>query len=88
MDQKPFYQTSSKLKHHFLNIKRTQTCSSIGDQTQTPYFWLRTNELRTLNVILTRTSIFSTSNELKHVHLVVIELEHPIFGLERLYIKL
>ena len=26
---------------------------------------------------------FSTPNELKHVHLLVIELEHPIFGFEQ-----
>ena len=26
---------------------------------------------------------FSTPNELEHVHLLVIELEHPIFGFER-----
>ena len=28
-----------------------------------------------------------TSNELKRVHVLVIELEHPIFGFERMDIK-
>ena len=37
---------------------------------------------------LTRTSLFRTSNELEHVHLLVIELEHPIFGFERSNIEL
>ena len=32
---------------------------------------------------LTRTSFFRTSNELERVHLMVIELKHPIFGFER-----
>ena len=27
--------------------------------------------------------IFQTSNDLKHLHLLVIELKHPIFGFER-----
>ena len=46
-----FYWTSNKLEHHFLNVERIRTCSSIGDQTWTPYFWLRTNEHGTLNLI-------------------------------------
>ena len=75
----------------FSNIERTWTCSSIGDRTRTPYFWLRTNEHRTKKAFtiftkslieLTQTSIFRTSNELERVHLLVIELEHPIFGFE------
>ena len=41
MGQTPlFHRTPNKLKHHFSNIKRTSTWSSIGDQTRTPYFWL------------------------------------------------
>ena len=36
---------------------------------------------------LTRTSLFRTWNELERVHLLAIELEHPIFGLERLNIE-
>ena len=35
-----------------------------------------------LNIERTRTSIFLTCNEIEHVHLLVIELEHPIFGFE------
>ena len=30
-----FYWTSNKLEHHFLNVERIRTCSSIGDQTRT-----------------------------------------------------
>ena len=33
------------------NIEPIQTCSSIGDRTRTPYFWLWTNRHRTLNLI-------------------------------------
>ena len=39
--------TSDWLKHQFLNIKRTQTCSSLRNQTQTPHFWLWKNEHQT-----------------------------------------
>ena len=28
-----FYRTLNELEHHFSNIKRTLTCSSIGDRT-------------------------------------------------------
>ena len=38
-------------EHHFLNIERTQTRSSIGDRTRTFYFWLRMNEHPTSNLI-------------------------------------
>ena len=48
MGRTPFYRTSIELEHHFSNIERTHTCSSIGDRTRTPYFWLRTNEHPTL----------------------------------------
>ena len=41
-----------------------------------------------LLIELTRTSFFRTSNELERVHLMVIELEHPIFGFERSNIEL
>ena len=37
---------------------------------------------------LTLTLFFQTLNELERVHQLVIELEHPIFGFERLNIKL
>ena len=74
-------------------IARTRTCSSIGDQTQTPYFLLWTNENLTLNLIGfsqyllqfyrgDSNIIFWTSNKLEHFHLLVIELQHPNFGFE------
>ena len=55
------WQTNSNgFEHHFIeqrtnsniffNIKQTRSCSSIGDRTQTPYFWLQTNKHRTLNL--------------------------------------
>ena len=44
MGQTLFYRASNKLKHHFSNIEQTRMCSSIGDQTRTPFFWLQTNE--------------------------------------------
>ena len=47
MCQTPFYRTSNELKHHFSNIERTRTCSSIGDQTRTPYLWPRKIEHQT-----------------------------------------
>ena len=42
---------SNKLEHHFSNIERTQTCSSIGDRTRTPYSWLWTIAHRTFNIV-------------------------------------
>ena len=41
----------NRLKHHFLNIEQTRTCSSFGNWTQTPYFWLRTIEHKTSNKV-------------------------------------
>ena len=67
MGRTPFYRTSIELEHHFLNIERTQTCSSIGDRTRTPYFWLRTNEHRTSNLIgLSLNLLNYSSNWLEH----------------------
>ena len=40
----------------FSNIERTRTCSSIRNRTQTPYFWLRTIEHRTSNIVRPITS--------------------------------
>ena len=51
MGRTPFYRTSNELEHHFLNIKRTQLCSSIGDWTRTPYFCFRMLEHETSNLI-------------------------------------
>ena len=53
MCRTPFFRTSNELEHHFSNIERTRTCSSIGDRTRTPYFWLRTIEHRTSNIVRT-----------------------------------
>ena len=41
-----------------------------------------------LLIKLTWTLFFWTSNELEHIHLLVIKLEHPIFGFERLDIEI
>ena len=35
------------LSIHILNIEQTQMCSSFGNRTRTPYFWLRMIEHRT-----------------------------------------
>ena len=43
------YRTESNIS--FSNIERTQTCSSFGNRTRTPYFWLRTIEHRTSNIV-------------------------------------
>ena len=51
MGPTPFYRTSNELEHHFWNIEQTRTCSSIGDRTGTPYFWLWTIEHRPSNLI-------------------------------------
>ena len=48
--------SSTWLEHHFSNIKRIWTCSSIGNRTRTPYFWLRTIEHRTSNIVRPITS--------------------------------
>ena len=65
--------SSNWLEHHFLNIERTRTTffehrtNSIGDRTGTPYFWLRTNKHRTLNLIgLSLDLLNYSSNGLKH----------------------
>ena len=29
----------NRLKNHYLNIKRTQTCSPLGNRARTHYFW-------------------------------------------------
>ena len=35
MGRTPFYRTSIELEHHFSNIERIRTCSSIDDPTRT-----------------------------------------------------
>ena len=47
----PFYQISIEIENHFLNFEWTQTCSSIVNWTQTPYFRFWTNRHQTLNLI-------------------------------------
>ena len=67
MGQTQFYRTSNKLEHYFSNIERTQMCSSIGDRTQTPYFWFRTIEHQTSNLIGRSLYLLNySSNWLKH----------------------
>ena len=43
------YRTDSKII--FWNIEGTWTCSSFGNRTWTPYFWLQTIEHPTLNIV-------------------------------------
>ena len=51
MGRTPFYWTSIELEHHFSKIEWTRTCSFVNDRTRTPYFWLRTIEHQTSNLI-------------------------------------
>ena len=57
MGQTPSYRTSIKLEHHFSIIERTQTCAFVHDRTRTPYFWLRTIEHRTSNIVRPITNV-------------------------------
>ena len=43
--------TKSLIDLTFLNIGPTWTCSSIGNRTQTPYFWLQTIKNWTLKIV-------------------------------------
>ena len=75
----------SNIEHHFLNIECTWT--------RTPYFCFEQasnikpyrafTRFAKLLIGLTRISFFQSSNKLKRVHILVFELEHPIFGFER-----
>ena len=51
MGRTPFHQTLNELEHHFSNIERTPTCSSIGNRTPTPHFWLQTIDHQTSNIV-------------------------------------
>ena len=53
-----------------------------------PKLVLNSDGSNTILSNIDRTRIFRTSNELERVHLLVIELEHPIFGFERSNIEL
>ena len=103
MCQTPFYRTSNELKHHFSNIERTRTCSSIGDQTRTPYFFIlndRTSNFEPNRTFTRFTNLQNCSlNRLEHhffehltksnvCHLLAIELKHPNFGFDRSNIEL
>ena len=44
------HQTDSNII--FSNIEQTRTCSSYGNRTRTPYFWLWTIKHRTSNIVL------------------------------------
>ena len=83
------------------NIERTRTSffEHWKNSNMFIYWWSNSNE-RTSNIEpnrafttftkllieLTRTSFFRTLNELEHVHLMGIKLEHPIFSFELLNI--
>ena len=45
------HQNGEKWDGHFSNIEQTRTCSSIGDRTRTPYFWLPTIKHQTSSLI-------------------------------------
>ena len=67
MGRIPFYRTSNELEHYFSNIERTRTCSFVDDRTRTPYFWLRTIEHRTSNLLESSLHLLIySSNWLKH----------------------
>ena len=73
MDRTPFYRTSNEFEHHFLNIKRSRTCSSIDDRTRTSYFGLRMNERQISNLIGLSLDLQNYSlNSLEHHY-----FEHP-----------
>ena len=96
MGRTPFHQTLNELEHHFSNIERTPTCSYISNalflasNEQTSNMELSKAFTRFIKLLieLTQTSYFKTCNKLEHVHLLAIELIHPIFSLEQLNIEL
>ena len=82
-----------------LIIKLTQMSSYIGDRPQTLIFGFEQTDIKhqtqkpftkftKLFIEQTRTSFFRTSNGLERVHLLLIELKHPIFGFEGSNIEL
>ena len=62
-----------------LNINRTRTSFFESNIEPNRAF----TKFTKLIIELTRTSFFRTSNEFKRVHLLEIELGHPIFAFER-----
>ena len=67
MGPTPFNRTLNELEHHFSTIEPTRTRSSIGDRTQTSYFWLRTIEHRTLNLLGLSLDLLNYSSNLKEL---------------------
>ena len=75
----PFYWTSNKLERYCLNIK--WMCYGFKQTNIELEFsllwWVEHNFIEHR---MNSNMIFRTWNELERVHLLVIELEHPIFG--------
>ena len=90
----PFYRTSNELEHHFSNMFIHWSSNSntifLASNDRTSNFEPKRASTRFTKLLfeLSRTSLFRTSNELERVHLLVIELEHHIFGYERSNIEL
>ena len=68
-------QKNSLNSQHFSNIEWTQTCSSIDDQTQTPYFVLEHQTLKLIGPLLYLLT-FSSSR-----------LEYPFINIERIWMR-
>ena len=92
--QTPFYRTSNELEDHFSNMEHVHVLMiehlNFGfEQTdiklQTEKFF---NRFSKSFLEQTPISFFRTSIELEHVHLLVMEFEHPIFGFEQSNIQL
>ena len=100
MGRTPFYRTSIELEHHLSNIE-LERVHLLVIELKHPIFGFEPSNDRTSNfepnrafttltkslIELTQTSFFRTSNELERVHLMVIELEHPILGFEQTNIE-
>ena len=88
MGRTPFYRTLNKLKHHFSDIERVHLLViklehlNFGfEWTDIEHWTLKAfNRFPKLFIAQTQTSFFRTSNRLEHVHLLVIELEHPFLA--------
>ena len=70
MCQTPFYQTSNEPRHCISNIERTRKCSSSGNRTRTPYFWFRTIEHRTSNIVrpITKNHYLTFKSNVMKIH--------------------
>ena len=71
----PFYRTSNKLKHHFLNIKQIRHVHVLAIELEHPYFGFEQTDIEPITrftrliIKQTRTSIIQTSNRLEYVYL-------------------